>query len=57
MEPTRGISMIEQNAESIFGQAIEIQADEERATLLKEICGENQQLRAEVEKLVADRFR
>jgi hypothetical protein len=35
MEPTRGISMTEQNAESIFGQAIEIQSDEDRAALLE----------------------
>ena len=41
-------------AESIFGQAIEIQADEDRAAFLDKACGNNQQLRAEVETLVAD---
>jgi hypothetical protein len=31
MEPTWGISMTEPSAESIFGQAIDIQSDEDRA--------------------------
>jgi hypothetical protein len=31
--------MSEQCAESIFGQAIEIQAAEERAAFLNEVCG------------------
>jgi serine/threonine protein kinase len=49
--------MTEQSAESIFGQAIEIQSDEERSAFLKEACGGDEQLRDVVERLVADHFR
>ena len=45
------------NAESIFGQAIGIQADEDRAAFLDQACANDSQLRKEVEKLVADHFR
>ncbi len=45
------------SAESSFGQAIEIQLNDDRAAFLHDACGGDQQLRAEVEKLVADHFR
>ena len=45
------------NAESLFGQAIEIESAGERAAFLQQACGDDRQLRADVEKLVVDHFR
>ncbi len=45
------------SAESIFGEAIGIQSDDDRAAFLDRACGHAPQLRAEVEQLVADHFR
>ena len=44
-------------AESIFGEAIDIQSADDRAAFLEQACGGDPQLRAGVEKLVADHFR
>jgi serine/threonine protein kinase/tetratricopeptide (TPR) repeat protein len=43
--------------ETIFAQAIDIAAAEERAAFLRQACGNNAQLHDEVEKLVRDHFR
>src|SRR5262245_48858377 len=43
--------------ESIFAQAIEIQSADERTAFLAQVCGNDADLRREVEKLVSDYFR
>ncbi len=43
--------------ESIFAQAIEIPSADERAAFLAQACGNDADLRREVEKLVTDHFR
>ena len=45
------------NAESIFGEAIGIEAAADRAAFLDQACAHDSQLRKEVEILVADHFR
>jgi serine/threonine protein kinase/Flp pilus assembly protein TadD len=46
-----------QSPDTIFGQAIEIEAAEARAAFLDQACGNDPQLRGELEKLVEDHFR
>src|SRR5262249_60931857 len=45
------------NADTVFAQAIEIEAPEERAAFLENACANDPELRREVEKLVHDYFR
>src|SRR5262245_3104309 len=45
------------NADTLFGQAIEIASPEERAAFLDRACPGDPELRREVEKLVRDHFR
>src|SRR5262249_34669151 len=45
------------NADTLFGQAIEIESPEERAVFLDGACASDPELRREVEKLVRDYFR
>src|SRR5579871_3728583 len=45
------------NADTVFAQAIEIEAPEERAAFLEDACANDLELRREVEKLVQDYFR
>jgi serine/threonine protein kinase len=45
------------NADTVFAQAIEIAAPQERALFLEQACAQDSELRAEVEKLVRDYFR
>src|SRR5437667_7080794 len=45
------------NPETVFAQAIEIESPAERAAFLERACGNNPELRREVEKLVSDHFR
>ena len=45
------------DAESIFGEAIGIEAAAGRAAFLDRACANDPQLRKELEKLVADHFR
>src|SRR5437879_6599094 len=44
-------------AETIFGKAISIDSDDERAAYLAQACGGEPRLRSEVERLVNDHFR
>jgi serine/threonine protein kinase/tetratricopeptide (TPR) repeat protein len=45
------------DADTLFAQAIEIAAPEERALFLEKACGHDPELRRELEKLVRDHFR
>ena len=45
------------NSDTLFAQAIEIASPEERALFLGKACGNDLELRREVEKLVGDHFR
>jgi serine/threonine protein kinase/tetratricopeptide (TPR) repeat protein len=45
------------NADTVFAQAIEIEAPQERAVFLEQACANDPELRREVEKLVGDYFR
>src|SRR5438270_13382459 len=45
------------NPETLFAQAIEIEAPEARAAFLDQACGNDPERRREVEKLVIDHFR
>src|SRR5215471_5365319 len=45
------------NVDTVFAQAIEIEAPEERAAFLENACAKDAELRREVEKLVHDYFR
>jgi serine/threonine protein kinase/WD40 repeat protein len=45
------------NPETVFAQAIEIDSPEDRAAFLDQACGNDPELRREVENLVVDHFR